>query len=161
MCNSCSNVFKEEKFGELDDFIEALGDKQGSLITVLHKAQSIFGYLPHEVQSYVGRKLNIPSSRVNGVVTFYSFFNEEPKGEHVIQICLGTACFVRGSETILKKIEAELKIKAGQTTKDGKFSIDPLRCVGTCGLAPVVMIDGKVFGCMTPDKVGSILGQYK
>lgn len=161
MCNSCNSAFAKEKFAELDSFIESLGDTQGSLISVLHKAQSIFGYLPAEVQSYVGKKLNIPAAKVNGVVTFYSYFTETPKGEHVIQICLGTACFVRGAEGILKKLEEKLQIKAGQTTADTKFSIDALRCVGACGLAPVVIVDGKVFGRVTPDQIDDILKQYK
>jgi len=161
MCNSCNSAFAKEKFGELDNFIESLGNTQGSLISVLHKAQSIFGYLPAEVQSYVGKKLNIPAAKVNGVVTFYSYFTETPKGEHLVQICLGTACFVRGSEGILKKLEEKLQIKAGQTTVDGKFSIDALRCVGACGLAPVVIVDGKVFGRVTPDQIDDILKQYK
>ncbi|MGI5920407.1 MAG: NAD(P)H-dependent oxidoreductase subunit E [Syntrophomonadaceae bacterium] len=161
MCGGCSNVFKEEKYRELDSFIETLEEKKGSLITVLHKAQSIFGYLPYEVQSYVGEKLNIPSSKVNGVVTFYSYFTEQPKGEHVIQVCLGTACFVRGSDAVLKMLEEKLDTKAGKTTKDGKFSLDPLRCIGACGLAPVLTIDGKVYGQVTPNQIDSILAEYK
>lgn len=161
MCNVCSNVLKEEKFRELDSFIEFLPDTKGALIAVLHKAQSVFGYLPHEVQSHVGKKLNISSAKVNGVVTFYSYFTEKPKGEHVIQVCLGTACFVRGSENILKLLEEKLKVKAGETTPDGKFSIDPLRCIGACGLAPVLTIDSKVFGQVTPDQIDKILAEYK
>lgn len=161
MCNGCNNTFANEKFAELDKFIESLGNMEGSLISVLHKAQSIFGYLPAEIQSYVGKKLNIPAAKVNGVVTFYSYFTETPKGEHIVQICLGTACFVRGAENILKKLEEKLNIRAGQTTSDGKFSIDGLRCVGACGLAPVVIVDGKVFGRVTPDQVDDILAQYK
>lgn len=161
MCNGCNNAFAKEKFTELDSFIESLENTEGSLISVLHKAQSIFGYLPPEVQSYVGKKLNIPAAKVNGVVTFYSYFTETPKGEHLVQICLGTACFVRGAENILKKLEEKLQIKAGQTTPDGKFSIDGLRCVGACGLAPVVIVDGKVFGRVTPDQIDDILSEYK
>jgi NADH-quinone oxidoreductase subunit E len=161
MGNGCSNVLVEEMYKELDSFIDSLPDTKGALITVLHKAQSIFGYLPHEIQSHVGKKLGIPSSRVNGVVTFYSYFTEKPKGEHVIQVCLGTACFVRGSAGILKKLEEKLNVKAGETTTDGKFSIDPLRCIGTCGLGPVLTIDGKVFGQVSPDSIDGILAQYR
>jgi NADH:ubiquinone oxidoreductase subunit E len=161
MCSDCKNVLKEEKFSQLDRYISSLEDTKGALISVLHQAQSIFGYLPQEVQSYVGKKLNIPSSKVNGVVTFYAYFTERPKGEHIIQICMGTACFVRGSESILKMLEEKLRVKAGQTTGDGKFSIDPLRCVGACGLAPVVSIDGKVFGWVTPDQVDHLLEKYE
>lgn len=161
MCNGCNSEFANEKFRELDTFIESLGTTEGSLISVLHKAQSIFGFLPAEIQSYVGKKLNLPAAKVNGVVTFYSYFTETPKGEHVVQLCLGTACFVRGAENLLKKLEEQLKIKAGQTTADGKFSIDALRCVGACGLAPVIIVDGKVFGRVTPDQIDDILAQYK
>lgn len=161
MCNSCNNAFANEKFQELDAFIVSLGDTQGSLISVLHKAQSIFGYLPAEIQSYVAKKLNIPAAKVNGVVTFYSYFTETPKGEHIVQICLGTACFVRGAEGLLRTLEEKLGIKAGQTTADGKFSIDGLRCVGACGLAPVIIVDGKVYGRVTSAQIGDILANYK
>lgn len=161
MCDGCNNEFTKEKFQELDSFIESLDTTEGSLIAVLHKAQGIFGFLPPEIQSYVGKKLNLSAAKVNGVVTFYSYFTETPKGEHVVQICLGTACFVRGAEKILRKLEEKLQIKAGQTTEDGKFSIDSLRCVGACGLAPVVIVDGKVFGRVKPEQVDGILAQYK
>ena len=160
MGSVCKNSLKDEMFQDLDCFIDALPDRNGALITVLHKAQSIFGYLPREVQQHIGTKLNIPSAKVNGVVTFYSYFTEVPKGEHVIQVCLGTACFVRGAEGILSRLEDKLQIKAGQTTKDGKFSIDALRCVGACGLDPVIMIDGKVYGRVTTSQIDKILAEY-
>jgi NADH:ubiquinone oxidoreductase subunit E len=159
--NMCQNKLTEEKFNELNSFIDSQKDAQGALIGVLHKAQDIFGYLPKEVQLHVARKLKISASKVNGVVTFYSYFSETPKGEHVISVCLGTACFVRGAEDILKEIESKLNIKAGQTSNDGKYSIDALRCVGACGLAPVVMVDGKVYGRVTKSQVGEILNSYK
>lgn len=157
----CKNKLTDEMFNELNSFIDSQKDVQGSLIGVLHKAQEIFGYLPKEVQLHVGRKLGIPAAKVNGVVTFYSYFTETPKGEHVVSVCLGTACFVRGAEDILKEIEAKLNIKAGGTSADGKYSIDALRCVGACGLAPVVMVDGKVYGRVTKTQVGEILSAYK
>lgn len=157
----CSNVLTHELFAELDRFIDSIEDKEGALITVLHKAQEIFGYLPKEIQLHVARKLDLPAAKVNGVVTFYSFFTETPKGEHVISVCMGTACFVRGAEEILKEIQDTLKIKAGQTTQDSKFSIDALRCVGACGLAPVVMINGKVYGRVKKDQVADILDGLK
>jgi len=156
-----SNSLQEAKYKELDQFIDSLADTRGALISVLHKAQSIFGYLPRELQRHIGEKLDIPSSKVNGVVTFYSFFTEVPKGEHLIQICMGTACFVRGAEGILSMLEQKLQIKAGQTTPDGKFSIDALRCIGACGLAPVMMVDGKVYGRLTTDQIDKILAEYK
>lgn len=153
----CENKLKMEKFEELDKFILEEKDKKGSLIAILHKGQELFGYLPKEVQLYISRKLNIPAAKVNGVVTFYSYFTEIPKGEHVIHVCTGTACFVRGSKEILKAFEKKLNIKAGETTEDGKYSIDALRCVGACGQAPVVTIDGKTFGKVKQDEVTKIL----
>lgn len=157
----CSNVLTHEKFAELDQFIDSIEDKEGALISVLHKSQEIFGYLPKEVQLYVARKLDLPAAKVNGVVTFYSYFTETPKGEHIISVCMGTACFVRGAEEILKELQDALKIKAGQTTPDGKFSIDALRCVGACGLAPVIMVDGKVYGRVKKEQVSDILDSLK
>ena len=161
MSTGSSNTITLEKYQELDNFIDSLADTKGALISVLHKAQSIFGYLPREVQRHIGEKLDIPSAKVNGVVTFYSFFTEVPKGEHLVQICMGTACFVRGAEGILSMLEQKLQIKAGQTTADGKFSIDALRCIGACGLAPVMMVDGKVYGRLTTDQIDKILSEYK
>ncbi len=157
----CTNELLHEKFVELDKFIDGLEEKEGSLITVLHKTQEIFGYLPKEIQLHVARKLDIPAAKVNGVVTFYSFFTETPRGEHVINVCMGTACFVRGAEILLKEIQDKLKIKAGQTTPDGKFSLDALRCVGACGLAPIIMVDGKVYGRVKKEQVDDILANYK
>lgn len=153
----CENKFAEEKFRELDGFIEKVGASEGNLIEILHKAQNLFGYLPKEVQLYVSRSLGISAAKVNGVVTFYSYFTETPKGKHVISVCMGTACFVRGASDILVALEKKLGIKTGQTTKDGKFTIDSLRCVGACGLAPVVIADGKVHGRVEVDDLDNIL----
>ncbi|MBN1624243.1 MAG: NAD(P)H-dependent oxidoreductase subunit E [Clostridia bacterium] len=153
----CENKFAEEKFRELDGFIEKVGASEGNLIEILHKAQDLFGYLPKEVQLYVSRSLGISAAKVNGVVTFYSYFTEIPKGKHVISVCMGTACFVRGASDILVALEKKLGIKTGQTTKDGKFTIDSLRCVGACGLAPVVIADGKVHGRVEVDDLDNIL----
>ncbi|MFZ5354365.1 MAG: NADH-quinone oxidoreductase subunit NuoE [Bacillota bacterium] len=157
----CTNKLTNDSFKALDEFIDKLSYKEGALITVLHKAQEIFGYLPKEVQLHVARKLNIPAAKVNGVVTFYSYFTETPKGEHIISVCMGTACFVRGAENLLKELEKRLDIKPGQTSVDGKFSIDALRCVGACGLAPVVMVDGKVYGRVKTEELDTILKNYK
>jgi NADH-quinone oxidoreductase subunit E len=153
----CNNKITEQNFKTLDAFIDGIEEKDGALITILHKAQGIFGYLPKEVQLHISRKLSLPAAKVNGVVTFYSYFTEEPKGENVISICMGTACFVRGAEEILKEFEKKLDIKAGQTTKDGKFTIDCLRCVGACGLAPVVTINGKVHARLAKSDVAALL----
>lgn len=151
----------QEKFQELDAFIEALTETKGELIKVLHKAQSIFGYLPKEVQIHVAKKMKISTAKVFGVVSFYSFFTMEPKGENDIAICLGTACYVRGAEKIAEAFSKELGIGVGETTADGKFSITGLRCIGACGLAPVITIGEKTYGRLTPDMVKDIVAEYK
>jgi len=155
-------MLKDESalYTELDDFIDSLPTKQGALISVLHKAQDVFGYLPIEVQNYVAHKLDIPSSKVYGVVTFYSFFSMEKKGHYRVNVCMGTACFVRGSQDILDEFKKELHIGAGETTEDGLFSLDALRCVGACGLAPIVIINGKAYGRLTVDDVKGIVEEY-
>ena len=141
--------------------VEAICDKHGNrpgeLINILHEAQSMHGYLPEEMQRIIARKLNIPASKVYGVVTFYSFFTMTPKGKHPISVCLGTACYVRGSERLLEEIKRALGIEVGETTPDGKFSLDCLRCVGACGLAPVVMIGDQVYGRLQPQDIRGIL----
>jgi len=157
----CKNIVVEDQFKSLDNFIETLPDKQSNLIAVLYHAQEIFGYLPEEVQLHVARKLDIPSSKVYGLVSFYSFFTMKPRGKHVINVCMGTACYVRGGEKLLHEIENHIGIKAGQTSKDGLFSVDSLRCVGACGLAPVMIIDGKVYGRLQPPEVRDILNNYR
>ena len=125
----------------------------------MHEAQSIAGSLPEEMQRIIARKLGIPASRVYGVVTFYSFFTMAPKGRHPISVCLGTACYVRGGDKLLEEIERSLNIEVGQTTPDGKFSLDCLRCVGACGLAPVMMIGEKVYGRLQPQDIRKILAE--
>lgn len=129
----------------------------GELINILHETQNTFGYLPKDVQELVAKTLDIPATRVNGVVSFYAFFTEKPKGKHPISVCLGTACYVRGSEKVLDEVKKVLDIEVGETTPDGVFSLDCLRCVGACGLAPVMTIDGKVFGNVDPKNVRKIL----
>lgn len=157
----CCNSEKNQMFQELEDFINSLETKDGALIEVLHRAQGIFGYLPKEVQEFVAEKLNLPIAKVYGVVTFYSFFTTEPRGKNVVNICMGTACFVRGSGDILKEFEKELGIKNGETTSDMKFTLGSLRCVGACGLAPVLTINDKVYGHVTKSDVKTILSEYK
>ncbi|MCY6369594.1 NAD(P)H-dependent oxidoreductase subunit E [Clostridium ganghwense] len=156
----CTNNLAKEKFQELEIFINNLEDKQGALIEVLHKAQGLFGYLPEEVQRFVANKLDINVSKVCGVVSFYSYFTTEPRGKYVISICMGTACFVKGAGDVLKEFEKQLNIKAGETTSDSKFTVDVLRCVGACGLAPVVTINNKVYGHFTTDMVSKVLEEY-
>ena len=166
-CNKLSEGAKA-KFAELDAFIAGLGidakdaRRRGHLIQVLHRAQHIFGYLPREVQLHVAEKLCLTEADVSGVVSFYNYFTTEPKGKYVIDICLGTACYVKGSEKVLEELERVLGIKADtQPTADGLFSLSALRCVGACGLAPVMMVNGKVYGKVTPAKAVAIINEYK
>lgn len=152
---------KKTEFTELQKFIDSLEDCNGALMQILHKAQDIFGYLPFQVQKYISDKTNIPISEIYGVATFYTQFSIKPKGKHKIGVCLGTACYVRNSQLILQKIMDELKIKVGETTEDNLFTLEATRCLGCCGLAPVMMIDDEVYGKMDPKKVPEILNSYK
>jgi NADH:ubiquinone oxidoreductase subunit E len=150
-----------EKLKRLEEYIDSLSDTEGELINILHEAQDLFGYLPAELQLFISRKLGLTAAKVYGVVTFYSFFTMEPRGKHVISVCMGTACFVKGAEKILKEIRNELNIKDGNASEDGLFTVDTLRCIGACGLAPVITIDGKVFGRVKPEDVKEILKEYR
>ena len=157
----CPNRLKENGFRELESYINSLDTKEEALITVLHKAQEIFGYLPKEVQEFIADKLNEPLARVYGVVSFYSFFTMVPKGEHAVSVCMGTACYVRGADKVLGEFQKELGIKSGETSLDGKFSIDALRCVGACGIAPVVLVGEKVYKKVEVKEVKKIINEYK
>lgn len=150
-----------EKLRKLEEYIDALPDTEGELINILHEAQDIFGYLPEELQLFISRKLGLTAAKVFGVVTFYSFFTMEPRGKHIVNVCMGTACFVKGAENILMEVKKQLGIKEGNTTEDGLFTIDTLRCVGACGLAPVMIVDGKVFGRINVEDVAGILNECK
>ena len=148
-------------FAELDEFIASNNfSDESSLINVLHHAQHLFGYLPRKVQIHVANKLNIPIAKVYGVISFYSFFTETPRGKNVIQVCLGTGCFVKGADKVMEAFESELQISQGETTEDMKFTLTGVRCVGACGLAPVVIINEKVYGHCKPETVKDILGNY-
>ena len=142
---------------ELNDYIDSLDKKDGRLISVLHKTQELYGYISADMQRWISKKLEIPAAKVYGVVTFYSFFTMDKKGEHKISVCTGTACFVRGADKVVKEFEKELGIMQGETSGDGRFSLDCLRCVGACGLAPVVTVSDKVYGRVTPEEVASII----
>ena len=156
----CSNILKEQGFRELEEFIDKLETKEGALIAVLHKAQNIFGYLPKEVQEFIAEHLDESLAHIYGVVSFYSYFTMVPKGEHPISVCMGTACYVRGADKVLEEFQNRLKIKSGETTLDGKFSIDALRCVGACGIAPVVLVGEKVYKKVEPKDVAKIISEY-
>lgn len=147
----------QQKITELMAICEEHHNSPGELINILHKAQNHFGYLPEEVQEIIAKQLKIPVSRVYGVVTFYSFFSMTPKGEHPISVCMGTACYVRGAEKVLDEFKRILNINVGETTPDGKYSLSSLRCVGACGLAPVVLIGERVYGRVLPGDVEKII----
>lgn len=162
-CNcQCSTEKKNDpRFYQLDEIIEKYKEQKGSLIPVLHKAPGIFGYLPEEVQTYVAEGLNVPLSEVYGVVSFYSLFTTEPRGKYVINVCLGTACYVKGSGRIMDNIKKELAIGIGETTPDGLFTLEGCRCIGACGLAPVLTVNEKVHGRLTEDDVPRLIRLYK
>lgn len=151
---------KKEQVDKIKEIAASFNNEPGELINVLHKTQGAFGYLPAEVQEVIARELNVAVAKVFGVVTFYSFFTMVPKGKHPISICTGTACYVRGAEKVLEEFKKELGVKVGETTGDGKFSISCLRCVGACGLAPVVMVGDKTYGRVAPEMVKDILNEY-
>ena len=136
-------------------------NKKTPLMMILSDIQNEFGYIPLEVQKIVSEKTGIPVAEIYGVVTFYSFFSLEPKGKYIIGCCLGTACYVKGAQQIIDKFSEILGIKAGETTTDGLFTIDALRCIGACGIAPAVSINGKVYPKMTVDKVASVVEEYR
>lgn len=144
----------------IDTIIDKYRDVPGNLIPVLHEIQSEVGHLPREVQIYVSRRLNVPLSAIHGVITFYSFFSSEPRGTHTVGVCMGTACYVRGAEEILEALKAELNVDVGQTSEDGKFTLAITRCVGTCSLAPVVMIDDRVHGKLSRSDIPRLLARY-
>lgn len=152
---------KEHQVNKIKEVCKEHNNDPGELIHILHKLQGEFGYLPAEVQEVVAEELNIPVARVYGVVTFYSFFTMTPRGKYPISICTGTACYVRGAETILQEFKKQLKINIGETTPDEKFSLNCLRCVGACGLAPVVIVGDRTYGRVSPDMVTTILKEFK
>ena len=150
----------EASYLKIKEICASFNNHPGELINVLHKTQEHFGYLPAEVQQVVADCLGIPVGKVYGVVSFYSFFTMQPKGKYAISVCLGTACYVKGAEKILDALKSELKISEGGVTPDGKFSLDVLRCVGACGLAPVMTINGKTYGRLVPEDIKGILAEY-
>ncbi len=151
----------ETNVQKLKEVCKKFNHDKSKLINVLHAAQEIFGYLPAEVQELVANELKVNVAHVYGVVTFYSFFTMTPKGEHPISVCMGTACYVRGAEKVLDEFRRLLDIKVGETSADGKFSLSSLRCVGACGLAPVVTVGERVYGRVSPEQVKDILAEYK
>ena len=151
----------EKNFIELKEYIDTVKGVNGALMQVLHTAQDIFGYLPIEVQKFIASELDVPLAEVYGVATFYTQFAIEPKGKHKIGVCLGTACYVKGAQLIMDKLTKELNVKVGGTTQDNLFTFEATRCLGCCGLAPVMMIDQDVYGKLEPKKIPEILAKYK
>ncbi|MBF7084124.1 NAD(P)H-dependent oxidoreductase subunit E [Desulfallas sp. Bu1-1] len=152
---------QQERYAALDRVIENYAGEEGQLIRILQGAQEIFGYLPEEVQAYIAGKLGLPVSEVNGVVTFYSLFTTEPKGEYTINVCTGTACYVQGAQDILDDLRRTLKLTGGDTTEDGLFTVKSTRCVGACGLAPVLTVNDEVHGKFTRRDVSRLIRMYK
>lgn len=150
-----------EKYQKLEEILQEYKGVEGGLIPVLHQVQLLFGYLPHDVLVRIAEELNLPLSEIYGVSTFYSFFSLKPRGKYTVSVCLGTACYVKGAPAILEKIKETLQIEDGETTKDGLFTLDTTRCVGACGLAPVLTIGNDVYGRLTPEKVPEILERYR
>ncbi|HCC34458.1 MAG TPA: hydrogenase [Ruminococcaceae bacterium] len=159
MSNLSAEVSRQD-FEKLANAIDLYKTREGGLIPVLHTAQGIFGYLPLEVQEFIARGMDIPLSEVSGVVSFYSYFSSVPKGKHTIRVCLGTACYVRGGKKIIEYLIDHLGVNAGETTDDGKFTLEVARCIGACGLAPAMMIDEKVYRQVNVNKLEQILGDY-
>lgn len=158
-CEHCTSQ-KEQKYDEIVNIIDLYKGREGSLIQVLHLAQEMYGYLPLELQKVISASMDIPLSEVSGVVTFYSFFSTTPRGEHTIRVCLGTACYVRGGKRLVERLQEILQVKIGETTADGKFTFEIARCIGSCGLAPAMMIDKKVYKQVNVNKLESILSKY-
>ena len=145
----------------IDEIIDRKKGKPGCLIPVLEECQGVVGYLPVELQEYIGGLLNIPGSTIYGVVTFYSFFSMVPKGRHTIKVCMGTACYVLRIAEVLGRIKSNLNLEVGQTTEDRRFSLEAVRCLGACGLAPVVVVGNDAHGGVTPDSILDILNKYE
>jgi NADH:ubiquinone oxidoreductase subunit E len=151
----------KDKYEQLNQVIAELKDQPGALMPVLQRAQGIFGCVPMDVQKIIAEGLGVTLAEVYGVATFYSQFSLQPKGEFVISVCLGTACYVKGSQSVLDKLSEELNIPVGSTTPDGKFTLQATRCLGACGLAPVMTVNGDVYGRMTADQVPDVLAKYR
>ncbi|MGE0089871.1 MAG: NADH-quinone oxidoreductase subunit NuoE [Bacteroidales bacterium] len=151
---------KEKDLNTIKEICKSFNNEQGELINVLHKTQEHFGYLPAEIQEVIAKELSMSVAKVYGVVTFYSFFTMKPKGKFPISVCTGTACYVRGAENVLAEFKRQLNLEVGETTADGKFSLSCLRCIGACGLAPVVLVGDKTYGRVSPEGVKDILAEY-
>ena len=155
------NEIIEKMTPEISAFIDEWKSKPGNLIMVLHQVQQTYGYIPRNIAIEIAERLSVPLAKIYGVVTFYNFFKLEKAGKYKIQVCLGTACYIRGGDDLLKTLEKELGIGLNSTTPDGMFSIEAVRCLGCCGLAPVIVVNGNVHGRLTSKDVPAIIEQYR
>lgn len=160
VCN-VQTMTEGQKYGLLKEVIVDYDRKESNLIQILHMAQAIFGYVPAEVQHFIADQMELSVSKVNSVLTFYSFFSTQPKGKYTVSVCLGTACYVRGGKDVLSKLKSVLGIDVGATTEDKIFSLSVMRCIGACGLAPAMTINNKVYKQVNPNKIQRILGMLK
>ncbi|MBT9157192.1 MAG: NADP-reducing hydrogenase subunit HndA [Firmicutes bacterium] len=159
-CPGCDGA-RDPKYDEVDKVIAKYRNLEGALIMILHQTQEIFGYLPEDVQRYVAKGLSIPLADVYGVTTFYSYFSLTPRGKYRIAVCMGTACYVRGAGSLVSAFEKELAVKVGGTTPDRLFTLEVSRCIGACGLAPVLTVNEDVYGNIGPERVSGILAKYR
>ena len=151
----------EQMTAELTSFIGEWKDKPGNLIMVLHKVQQTYGYIPRNITIEISKMLDVPLAKIYGVVTFYNFFKLQKAGKYIAQVCLGTACYLRGGDDIIKEFESQLGIGVNATTPDGLVSVEAVRCLGCCGLAPVVVVNGEVYGKLKKDDVAGIIEKYR
>ena len=158
---SAIDLENQEKFQQLQKVIDEWKDKEGPLMPVLHSAQEIFGCLSLDVQKYISKELDIPVSDIYGVATFYSQFTLKPKGKYRIGVCMGTACYVKGAQAILDELKKVLDLEVGETSDDGLFTLDATRCLGACGLAPIMMINDDVYGRLKPEDFKGIIDKYR
>ncbi len=149
------------KYPQVEMEIRKWGNTPSSLIQILHGTQERIGYLPENVLKYIAERTGVPLSKVYGVVTFYNFFKTKKDAEHIVMVCMGTACYVKGGEAVVKALERKLGIKIGEKTQDGKFSLKIVRCLGACGLAPVISVDGNVYGKLIPEKAEEIVDKLQ
>lgn len=157
-CGECDK--SDGRIEQVKDIIQEFKTVKGGLIPALHEIQQVYGYLPEEALKVLSEGLNIPMTEIYGVASFYHLFSLEPKGKHIIRVCLGTACYVKGGQNLLNRLSQELNVEVGKTSSDGKFTLEATRCLGACGLAPVMTIDDKVYAKVTLEDVGRILYEY-
>ena len=157
-CEGCNGCKIDDK---LKDITNKCKKVDGGIIGALHEVQNTYGYIPEEAQKYLSKELNVPMSKIYGIITFYSRFTLKPKGKHHIQVSLGTACYVKGADKVLERFKQKLNIDDGKTTEDGMFSLESVRCIGACGLAPAIVIDNEVYGKVDEKKVDELIEKYK